>query len=153
MLRYTEKRVECWLQGKQVALHVRSYKQGNHTTIAEHMPKAHQACMAWTPGKFLNWAVNIGQSTLRLVKHLLESKPHPEQGYRSCLGLLNLSKKFGEPRLEKACAHAWQLGAKTRRSVASILQHNLENTSINEEIDTSTKLINHENIRGKENYY
>lgn len=153
MLRYTENRVECWLQGKQVALHVRSYKQGSHTTITEHMPKSHQACMTWTPGKFLNWAANIGSSTLRLVKHLLESKPHPEQGYRSCLGLLNLSKKFGNPRLEKACNHAWQLGAKTRHSVASILEHNLENTSNNKEFVISAMPISHENVRGKDYYY
>jgi transposase len=152
MLRYTEKRIECWFQGRQVALHVRSYKNGMHTTLQEHMPKAHLACMAWTPGKFLNWAQNIGQSTLRLVKYLLDSKPHPEQGYRSCLGLLSLSKKFGVTRLDKACERAWQLGTKTRRSVASILEHNLENASNNKETITAAALINHENIRGKDNY-
>lgn len=151
MLRYTGQRVECWYNGKQIALHVRSYRQGAHTTISEHMPKAHLACMAWTPGKFLNWATNIGQPTLRLVKYLLESKPHPEQGYRSCLGLLSLSKKFGVTRLDMACECAWRLGVKTRRSVASILEHNLENTS-DQDIAPAIS-INHENIRGKENYY
>jgi transposase len=153
MLRYTEKRVECWLQGKQVALHVRSYRPGAHTTITEHMPKAHQACMAWTPGRFLNWAKNIGPCALQLVQYLLNSRAHPEQGYRSCLGLLSLAKKFSETRLEKACGRAWQLGAKTRHSVASILQHNMENAVNSKDTTAPLVVINHENIRGKNYYY
>jgi transposase len=151
-LRFTRERIECWHQGKQIALHVRSYKKGAHTTLPEHMPKSHRKHMEWTPGRFLNWATQIGSATTRLVKHLLECKPHPEQGYRSCLGLLNLSKRFGDTRLEKACERAWQLGAKTRRSVDSILTHNLENTPIpQEKIASST--IHHENLRGKKHYH
>lgn len=91
-LRFTPERIECWYEGKQIALHVRSYKKGAHTTLSDHMPKAHRKHMEWTPGRFLNWAVQIGTATARFVTHLLECKPHPEQGYRSCLGLLNLSK-------------------------------------------------------------
>lgn len=133
-LRFTNTRVECWYNGKQIALHVRSYQQGGHTTISEHMPKAHRKHLEWTPGRFLNWAAKIGEGTLVLVKHLLENKPHPEQGYRSCLGLLNLSKRFGVIRLEKACQRASKLGTKTRRSVESILLHNLEDDVLTEEI-------------------
>jgi len=151
-LRFTKERLECWYQGKQIALHVRSYKKGSHTTLTEHMPKAHRKHMEWTPGRFLNWATQIGFATTRLVKHLLECKPHPEQGYRSCLGLLNLSKRFGDTRLEKACERAWELGAKTRRSVESILMRNLENTRSANEKTTSTLPADHENLRGK-NYY
>lgn len=157
-LRYTNNRVECRYMGKQIALHIRSYKKGAHTTLQEHMPKAHLKHLEWTPGRFLNWSLSIGQATCRLVKHLLENRPHPEQGYRSCLGLLNLSKKFGNARLEKACDRAWQLGAKTRRSVESILLHNLENLNIDEEGNASKENTasslptDHENLRGK-NYY
>ncbi len=153
-LRFTAERLECWYQGKQIALHVRSFRKGSHTTLPEHMPKAHRKHMEWTPGRFLNWAVQIGTATTRLVKYLLECKPHPEQGYRSCLGLLNLSKRFGEARLEKACEKAWQLGAKTRRSVDSILKHNLENVSTsNEKITVSASSVQHENLRGKNHYH
>jgi transposase len=89
-----------------------------------------------------------------LVKHLLERKPHPEQGYRSCLGLLSLSKRYGAERLEKACERAWKLGAKTRRAVDSILSHNMEDKPIEvEKTKSLTLLIQHENIRGKHHYH
>jgi transposase len=151
-LRFTPERIECWYQGKQIALHVRSYKKGAHTTLPDHMPKAHRKHMEWTPGRFLNWATEIGTATTRFVKHLLECKPHPEQGYRSCLGLLNLSKRHGAVRLEKACERAWQLGARTRRSVDSMLTHNLENLPLPNEKATSLA-IHHENLRDKKNYH
>jgi transposase len=151
-LRFTSERVECWHQGKQIALHVRSYKKGAHTTIPEHMPKAHRKHMEWTPGRFLNWSTQIGTATTRLVKYLLECKRHPEQGYRSCLGLLNLSKRFGDARLEKACECTWQFGAKTRRSVESILIHNLENKPTKETESITATPVVHKNLRGK-NYY
>jgi transposase len=151
-LRFTPERIECWYQGKQIALHVRSYKKGAHTTLPDHMPKAHRKHMEWTPGRFLNWAAQIGIGTTRYVKHLLECKPHPEQGYRSCLGLLNLSKRYGNIRLEKACERAWQLGARTRRSVDSMLTHNLENLPLPNKESTSQS-IQHKNLRGKTNYH
>jgi transposase len=151
-LRFTPECIECWYQGKQIALHVRSYKKGAHTTLPEHMPKAHRKHMEWSPGRFLNWSAQIGKATTRFVKHLLECKPHPEQGYRSCLGLLNLSKRFGDARLEKACERAWLLGARTRRTVDSMLTHNLENAPVPSEA-MSTPSIYHENLRGKKNYH
>lgn len=153
-LRYTSERVECWYQGKQIALHVRSHKKGSHTTLSDHLPHAHRKHLEWTPGRFLNWATQIGTATARLVKHLLENKPHPEQGYRSCLGLLNLSKRYGDARLEKACERAWQLGAWTRRSVDSILKCNLENASLPSDKEiSSAPFLQHENLRGKKNYH
>jgi transposase len=151
-IRFTTSRMECWYQGRQIAIHVRSYKKGAHTTLPEHMPKSHRKHMEWTPGRFLNWAAQIGLATTSLVKHLLENKPHPEQGYRSCLGLLNLAKRFGENRLEKACSYALKIGAKTRRSVESILVRNMENTAIASSQVYTELPIDHENLRGK-NYY
>lgn len=151
-LRYTTQRLECWHQGQQVALHVRSYRPGAHTTLQEHMPKSHQKHLEWSPGRFLNWAASTGVATTQLVKHLLESKPHPEQGYRSCLGLLSLSKRYGSSRLEKACERAWKLGAKTRKSVASMLEHNLEELPL-PSASTLPNIIQHDNVRGKHHYH
>ena len=105
--RLTEKMVEFFHAGKRVAAHVRSRRQGAYSTNAEHMPKSHRAHLEWTPGRFLNWGVQVGPHTRDLVKHLLENRPHPEMGYRSCLGLLNLAKRFGSTRLEAACQRAW----------------------------------------------
>jgi transposase len=153
-LRFTPESLECWHQGKQIALHIRSYRKGANTTLADHMPKAHRKHMEWTPGRFLKWATQIGIATTRLVEHLLQCKPHPEQGYRSCLGLLNLSKRYGAIRLEKACEKAWRLGAKTRRSVDSILVHHLEDLPIEDKKTKSpTQHLQHENLRGKNNYH
>lgn len=151
-LRFTLERVECWYQNQQIALHVRSNQKGKHTTIAEHMPKSHRKHLEWTPGRFLNWAASIGTETTKYVKHLLESKPHPEQGYRSCLGLLNLARRFGSNRLENACERAWIVGARTRRSVESILVRKMDLQPLPDKEMAQSLSIAHENVRGK-NYY
>ncbi|MEB2346205.1 MAG: hypothetical protein OZ948_15885, partial [Deltaproteobacteria bacterium] len=75
--------------------HVRSYERGRHTTCAEHMPKAHQRHLAWTPSRLVHWAKSIGPGTAALVEAILAERPHPEQGYRSCLGILRLAKRVG----------------------------------------------------------
>jgi transposase len=149
---YTQDFISCYLNGKCIARHERSYKVGTHTTILEHMPKSHQKHLEWTPGRFMNWGKNIGPSTLKLVTHLLENRPHPEQGYRSCLGLLSLEKKYGKKRLESACLCAIQLGTKSRRSVASILKSNLDLYQLKEEPTRFLLPNNHENLRGAHYY-
>lgn len=146
-VRLTEKTIELFHRGQRVAVHVRSRRQGSHSTNAEHMPKAHRAHMEWTPGRLLNWAVEVGPHTRDLVKHLLWNRPHPEMGYRSCLGLLNLAKRFGGERLEAACQRALQLGSPNRRSVLSLLQQGLDQLPL-PETTTAQPLLKHENIRG-----
>jgi transposase len=115
------------------------------------MPKAHRAHLEWTPGRLLNWAVQIGPHTRDLVKHLLWNKPHPEMGYRSCLGLLNLAKRFGRERLEAACQRAMQLGSPNRRSVVSLLEQGLDRLPLPEPTVAQPPLF-HENIRGPDYY-
>ena len=115
------------------------------------MPKAHRAHLEWTPGRFLNWAVEIGPSTRDLVRHLLNQKSHPEQGYRSCLGLLGLSKRYGKDRLEAACQRALALSAPTRRSVLSILRRGLDQVPLPDP-ESAQPLRTHENVRGAAYY-
>ena len=95
----------------------------------------------------LNWAVAVGPHTRDLVKHLLWNRPHPEMGYRSCLGLLNLAKRFGRERLEAACQRALQLGSPSRRSVVSLLEQGLDQLPL-PETAPAQPLLTHENIRG-----
>ena len=110
--------------------------------------------MEWTPGRFLNWASEVGAATHCYVRYLLQARPHPEQGYRSCLGLLNLSRGYGNERLEKACHRAWMLGARTRKSVASILEHNMENVPVPDPLaNHDIRPVTHENLRGKHYYH
>lgn len=153
LLRFTPQRLECSYEGNVIAIHTRSRQKGQHTTLPDHMPKAHRKHMEWTPSRFLTWASQVGNATVCYVKHLLESKPHPEQGYRSCLGLLNLARRYGPQRLEKACERAWLLGARTRKSVASMLEHSMENQPLpTESISPQSTSLTHDNLRGK-NYY
>jgi transposase len=121
------------------------------------MPKSHRAHLEWTPGRFLNWAVEIGPCTRDLVQQLLTGRPHPEMGFRSCLGLLSLEKRFGRQRLEAACQRALVLGSPTRRSVLSLLEQGLDSQPLPEsalpESAAELPFPDHENIRGSGYYH
>lgn len=110
--RLTVATVELFHRGQRVATHVRSHLRGRHTTDPAHMPKAHQLHLEWTPSRFITWARTIGPQTAALVEAILADRPHPEQGYRSCLGILRLAKRDGDTRLEAACARAVAVGAR-----------------------------------------
>jgi transposase len=103
-VRVTANTVECFLKGRRVASHVRSPRPGQHTTVREHMPKAHQQYAEWTPERIAAWAEKIGPATAELTRAIIGSRRHPEQGYRSCLGILRLAKAYGEVRLEGPAA-------------------------------------------------
>lgn len=150
-VRTTEKTIEVFHKGNRIASHLRSQKQGSHSTQADHMPASHRAHMEWTPGRLLNWSLEIGPNTRDIVKHQLFNRPHPEMGYRSCLGLLRLSKQFGKERLEAACQKALLLGSPTRTSVVSILNQGLDKLPQGEEVETGQTPL-HENIRGAAYY-
>ena len=115
--------VEILHRGNRVASHVRSSLAGGYTTAAAHMPAAHRAQREWSPQRLIHWGQRIGISTAEVVTRLLNQYTHPEQGYRACLGLLSLAKRYGKPRLEAACMLALQLGACQYRHVRDILKN------------------------------
>ncbi len=125
-VRFTAAAIECFFKGKRVAAHVRSQARGRHTTIPEHMPESHRRHQEWTPGRLLNWGLSIGPATRDVVQWQLHNRPHPEQGYRACLGLLNLAKRYGASRLEAACRRALAIGSPTRKRIISILDAKLD---------------------------
>jgi transposase len=145
--------VECFFKGKRVAVHVRSRRRGRHTTVAEHMPESHRRHSQWSPGRLLNWALGIGEATGKVVRWQLESRPHPEQGYRACLGLLNLAKHYGPARLEAAAQRALAIGSPTRGRIKSILDAKLDQhpelfaTTASETPATAPPVL-HANVRG-----
>ena len=160
-LRVTVRTIECFYQGRRIALHVRSTLPGSHSTQADHLPKAHRAHLEWTPARFERWASSIGAATAEPVTHLLVNRPHPEMGYRSCLGLLSLAKTYGTERLEKACRRALRLKSPARRTVLSILKNKLESQPLSDETETDNgcgedqlclPLLDHENLRGSSYY-
>lgn len=147
-VRLTTSTLECFHQGVRVASHLRSYASHKHTTLAEHMPKAHQHYLEWSPQRFLNWAMEIGTYTQKVIQLLLEKQAHPEQGYRACLGVLTLAKRYTAQRLEAACQRALAIGAPRRRSIISILDKNLEQLPLPVTSCASSPMAVHENIRG-----
>lgn len=150
--RVTDTTIEILHGCRRVASHARSASVGRHSTVAEHMPAAHRAHLEWTPGRFGRWAADIGPSTARLVQHLLTAKPHPEMGYRSCLGLLSLSRHYGNERLEAGCARALAIGSLTRRSVLSILQGGLDTQPLPAAAAPEWISPEHDNLRGADYY-
>jgi transposase len=145
--------VEILYHGKRVASHAKSTRKGVHTTVAEHMPAAHRAHMEWTPGRFLNWAASIGVAVTGIVRHLLTNRPHPEMGYRACLGLLALARQYGNDRLEAACNRALVIGAPSRKSVASILKAGLDQQPLPGTQQRELTLPAHANLRGPDYYH
>lgn len=126
--RITRQAVEFLHRGQRVASHMRSNQRGGFTTVTEHMPASHRAHMQWTPRRLIHWGQDIGPATAVTVTRLLEQHKHPEHGYRACLGLFSLAKRYGKERLEAACALALQLGAYQYRHVRDILANNRDCT-------------------------
>lgn len=122
--RITARAIEILHRGQRVASHVLSNQRGGFTTVAEHMPAAHRAHMEWTPQRLIHWGQGIGPATAATVTRLIEQHKHPEHGYRACLGLLSLAKRYGKPRLESACVLALQIGTCKYRHVRDILANN-----------------------------
>ena len=152
-LRVTDALVECFAAHQRVACHALSHKRGHHTTIPEHMPASHRAHLEWTPGKLIEWGTRIGVSTAGVVTWQLEHRPHPEQGYRACLGLKRLARQYSPERLEAACARALAIRSPTYRSVASILKNGLDRQPSLFTPATASPLPAHENVRGPDYYH
>lgn len=144
--RVTASTVEILFRGKRVASHARSPVPGRHTTVSAHMPEAHRRYLEWTPSRIISWAERTGPSTASLVREIMERRPHPEQGFRSCLGIIRLGRRYGEERLEAACARALFMKAYSYRSVESILKNNLDGKELPEQPNRPS--VAHENIRG-----
>lgn len=152
-IRISAHTIEIYRKGKRVASHMRIRKKSGFSTIKEHMPKNHQHYAEWTPERLIQWAEENGGQTALLIEQILSSRPHPQQGFRSCLGIMNLGKSYGKDRLEAACNRALTLGAIGYKSVQSILKNGLDNQPI-PEVDEGQRelIIDHQNIRGSHYY-
>lgn len=144
--RITANAVELLHRGQRVASHARNSKPGEYSTVPEHMPAAHRAHRQWTPTRLIEWGLSIGPATAELITRRLAGNEHPEHGYRACLGLQALAKRYGNARLENSCVLALQIGAIQVRHVRDILTNNRDRTTT----DHSTDWVSpdHANIRG-----
>jgi len=151
-VRATASAVEVFHKGQRIAAHARSHSKP-FTTLPEHMPSSHRQHRQWSPGRFLNWAKQIGPATLEVVKRQLEDLPHPEHGYRRCLGLLNHARRYSKSRLEAACERALAIHSPNYRSVTSILKQGLDQQPLPQDEPVQDELPLHANVRGPGYYH
>ena len=145
-LLFDESTVEVYHDGGRVAAHRRSHSRGRATTDAAHMPAAHREVASWTPQRIAAWAAKTGPQTAALCEAIMAARPHPELGFRSCLGILRLEGKYGPERLEAACARALAYGARSYKSVKSMLDSGLDREVLAERLSPPRR--DHENVRG-----
>ena len=157
------KKVEVWFntkmvsicyEGREVAIHPRLYRRGAYSTQTVHMSSAHQKYLEWSPGRIMNWGLTIGENTSRLLKTIMDRKPHPEMGYRSCLGLMRAYEKakesMSEEKLDAISAHALKFQKFRLQQIRELL--NNPPYEAHEEDAQLFALSNHENIRGSAYY-
>ncbi|MDB5726763.1 MAG: family transposase [Novosphingobium sp.] len=144
--RITERAVELLHRGQRVAAHARSAHKGGFTTVVAHLPAAHRAHLEWTPERLVHWGQSIGVATGRLVARLIEERRHPEHGYRACLGLLSLARRYGRERLEAASLIALELGTAKYVHVKAILVNERDKAAVS--TAPSWTSPPHEHVRG-----
>ena len=149
-VRITSRTIEVFHRGKRVAAHARRYGGLRYGTDPEHMPSSHRRYAEWTPERFERWAATIGPNTEGLVIAILANRPHPEQGFRTCFGVMKLFRGIDRTRAEAVAAHALAIGALNCKSVESILKNNLDRAQ--QAAETST-VIEHPNLRGSRYFH
>ena len=157
-VRATVRTIEVFLKGQRIATHMRGSGDGKHTTLAEHMPSSHRRYADWTLERILRDAAAVGPSTEMLCQMIIEHRPHPEQGFRACLGIVRLARGFGAVRLEAACLRGLQIGARTYGSVKSILDNRLDGQPVptfaaTTAPDEPAPASLHPNVRGSRYYH
>ena len=149
-VRYTATTLEIYCKGRRITSHPRR-SDGRPSTKAEHMPAAHRAHAEWTPSRLIRWAEQTGPATGHFVAELLRRRPHPEQGYRACLGIMRLGRRYGATRLDAATTRAAALGSYRYRTVANILTAAQDRLPL-EGPDEPPATPAHANIRGAAYY-
>jgi len=151
-VRITEKLIEIFFDGKRVAFHQKSQIPYQHTTLFEHMPPEHQAVRSWSKDRFVAWSQGVGTETSEFVLMLFNKKAHPEQSFRSVLGLQRLAKQYGSVRLESACKRANYFKLNTMRSVRTILETGKDKIALKTENPRQAPLW-HVNLRGENTFH
>lgn len=151
--RLTSRTLEVFHDGKRVASHIRSLAKGGYTTDVNHMPESHRKHLEWSPSRLIQWAGKIGPECARTAKRIIETREHPEQGYRACLGIMRLSKGYSAQRVEAACRRALVMDVCSYQSIKSILKTGADAQPLPETAAVpSTESRHHQNIRGNHYY-
>jgi transposase len=151
-VRATASVVEVFHRGRRVASHVREYGRRRFITNPEHMPASHRAHLEWTPSRLVAWGASIGPPVAELMETILNTRPHPEHGYRACLGLMHLVKRYDRERVAAACQRALAIGGPSYRSVEAILKNGLDKVPLSSAPAMKVVPIQHANLRGADYY-
>ena len=144
--------VEIFHKGRRIATHARSSVVGGFSTLPEHRPPKHRHYLEWTPERLVDWAGKVGPSAAAVAGRILESRRYPEQGYRACLGLIRLARRYPAERVEAACTRALGVGAYSYRSIKSMLEAGLDRQPLEEHATTGAHALVHANVRGATYY-
>jgi transposase len=144
--------IELVHRNRRIVTHVRSFVRGGHTTLPEHRSRNHQQYLEWTPERIIQWAKTIGPATAAAAASIMESRTYPEQGYRSCLGVMRLGKTYSNERLEAACARAVHSRVTSYKSIQSILKNGLDRQPLRPEPQSVAHNVSHINVRGADYY-
>jgi len=150
-VRLTITSIEIFHNGLRVASHLRSCAKHRHTTTKEHMPESHRAHAEWTPERIVRWVGAAGEATAEVAQQIMAARPHPEQGFRACMGIKRLGETYGTDRLEAACRRALHIQSASYRSVKSILKNELDKKILPDK-PVEAAPIEHENVRGADYY-
>jgi hypothetical protein len=153
--RATQRTVELIHKGQRITSHVRSFVKYHYSTHPEHRPASHRAHLEWTPSRLIDWGKSVGPHTAAVIEHVIRSRPHPEQGYRSALGILRLGDKFDKARLEQACERALAIGSPVYGTIKTMLARRMEAASLPEENRSSDAAaqLGAANVRGRRYYH
>ena len=151
-LLYTSSAVEIFHKYNRIAIHRRNYKPYVYTTNAEHLASTHQFVSDWSPSRFIDWATEIDPVVGEYIIQIIESRNHPEQAYKSCMGILNFEKKVGRERLINACKRALDFKIYSFKTIQKILENNLDQIDFEQKSELEQQLPIHGNIRGKQYY-
>jgi transposase len=152
-VRVADKTVEIFHKGQRVASHPRAPNRRGHTTLPDHMPSAHRRHASWTPGRLVAYAEKIGPSTAALFEAIMVDRPHPEQGFRTCLGILALTRTYDNARVDAACRRGVSIKARSVASIRSILKNGLDRAFLDEEGRSDREPVRHGNIRGRDYFH
>lgn len=147
---YGEKTVEIYHKNERIALHLRDRRANEYTTLPAHMPPEHRYKDDWNAERFLSWAESIDEAVKALIEAVLASRQHPEQAYKTCLGILCLAREYGARRLANACRLALECGSHSYRTLSNILKNRMEGETVTGLFETP--IGEHENIRGSDYY-
>jgi transposase len=151
LARFTRQGVELFHKSRRVAVHTRSYDRGRHTTLLEHRPPAHQKHLEWTPERLVSWAGAIGPDCAEVIRQIMAGRPLVEYGYRPCLGVIRLGKRYGNDRLERACGRALKLNIVSYQRIENMLRSGRDRLPFAGDTP-ATPVVGHDNVRGSQYY-